>query len=38
MFIRDIIIPTLVTGLLAFASTLLELMLKMLSPKDVSTI
>lgn len=38
MFIRDVIIPALVTGLVAFATTLLELIIKMFTPPDVSAI
>ncbi len=38
MFIRDVIIPTLVTGLVAFATALLESIIKMFTPPDVSTI
>lgn len=33
MFIRDVIIPALVTGLLAFATTLLESIIKMFTPQ-----
>lgn len=38
MFIRDVIIPALVTGLVAFAKTLLESIIKMFTPPDVSAI
>ncbi len=38
MFIRDVIIPALITGLLAFATTLLESIIKMFTPTDVSAI
>ncbi len=38
MFIRDVIIPALVTGLLAFATTLLESIIKMFTPPDISAI
>ncbi len=38
MFTRDVIIPALVTGLVAFATTLLESIIKMFTPPDVSAI
>ena len=38
MFIHDVIIPALVTGLIAFATTLLESIIKMFTPPDVSVI
>ena len=38
MFIRDVIIPALVTGLVAFATALHESIIKMFTPPDVSTI
>jgi hypothetical protein len=38
MFIRDVIIPALITGLVAFATVLLESIIKMFSPPDVSAI
>lgn len=38
MFIRDVIIPALMTGLVAFATALLESIIKMFTPPDVSTI
>lgn len=38
MFIRDVIIPALVTGLLAFATALLESIIKVFTPPDVSAI
>ncbi len=38
MFIRDVIIPALVTGLVAFATALLESIIKMFTPLDVSAI
>lgn len=38
MFIRDVIIPALITGLVAFATALLESIIKMFSPPDVSVI
>lgn len=38
MFIRDVIIPALITGLLAFATILLESIIKMFTPTDVSAI
>jgi len=36
MFIRDVIIPALVTGLVAFATALLETIIKMFTPREVS--
>jgi hypothetical protein len=33
MFIRDVIIPALVTGLVAFATALLESIIKMFTPR-----
>lgn len=38
MFIRDVIIPALITGLVAFATALLETIIKMFTPPDVSSI
>lgn len=38
MFIRDVIIPALVTGLVSFATALLESIIKMFTPPDVSAI
>ena len=38
MFIRDVIIPALVTGLVAFSTALLESIIKMFAPPDVSAI
>ncbi|CAM7154000.1 hypothetical protein CIPOMM044M_23080 [Citrobacter portucalensis] len=38
MFIRDVIIPALVTGLIALATALLETIIKMFTPQDVSSI
>lgn len=38
MFIRDVIIPALVNGLVAFATALLESTIKMLTPPDASAI
>ena len=38
MFIRDAIIPALVTGLVAFATALLESIIKIFTPPDVSAI
>lgn len=38
MFIRDVIVPALVTGLVAFATALLETIIKMFTPPNVSSI
>ena len=38
MFTRDVIIPALVTGLVAFATALLESIIKMFTPPDGSAI
>jgi|GEM_PF-3223631 hypothetical protein len=38
MFIRDVIIPALVNGLVAFVTALLESIIKMFTPPDVSAI
>lgn len=38
MFIRDVIVPALITGLVAIATALLEIIINMLTPQDVSSI
>ncbi len=38
MFIRDLVIPALVTGLVVFATTLLELIIKTFTPPNTSAI
>lgn len=38
MFIRDVIVPALITGLVAFATALLETIIKMFTPPDISSI
>ncbi|CAM6530600.1 hypothetical protein CIPOCK429B_18085 [Citrobacter portucalensis] len=38
MFTRDVIVPALITGLVAFATALLETIIKMFTPPDVSSI